>query len=473
VVAPDYEGLGSADMGVVPGHPYLDLCSAGQSMALAAVAAKTRLSTQLSGAWATLGHSQGGHAALAGAQFSAMAAQRDPTLNYRGAVAIAPASQLLSSVNAISQFVSDSSTTYDQALNASASSNLYGAYLIKGSQSTGSPISPEAVLGEKMLSIYKTVETTCLNAFSASIGSDIHQYAMGVVAAVRNYAGLKISAVNEPKVATILAGNDPGQVKLPGSSLIVQGSADTTVLPAITQSLFDKMKAKGSTVTLSLHNSTAATHSGVLGLQDAQDAIAAHLRQIFSGGGGGGGGGEPSPVNNPLSKYVGTYYYCEDNEKSTLTLAANGSDGLNLTMASDVYSGNNCSGSVIGSYRWIKPAVITYQKKTQATMPELTLLPPSDTVDEVSISLAGVTAQLTGSGVSGSCVNFAYSAGSVTKSGEFCYDLSFPSTPETGALYLTADSQYLVHFLMTNGVLGAEGLFSKSSSFNYNELVPD
>jgi hypothetical protein len=296
VVAPDYEGLGSSEMGVVPGHPYLDLRSAGQSMALAAVAAKKKLATQLSGAWATLGHSQGGHAALAGAQFSGMAAQLDPALNYRGAVAIAPASQLLSSVNAISQFVADSSTTYNQALNASASSNLYGAYLIKGSQSTASPISPEAVLGEKMLSIYKTVETTCLNDFSASIGSDIHQYAMGVVAAVINYAGLKISAVNEPKVAAILAGNDPGQVKLPGSNLIVQGSADTTVLPVITQSLVDKMKAKGSTVTLSLHSSIAATHSGVLGLQDAQNAIAAHLTQIFSSGGS--GGGNPSPVVN-------------------------------------------------------------------------------------------------------------------------------------------------------------------------------
>ncbi len=176
---------------------------------------------------------------------------------------------------------------------------------------------------------------------------------------------------------------------------------------------------------------------------------------------------------NRLAKYAGVYHYCEDNEKSTLTLVANVSDGLNLTMASDVYSGNNCSGSVVGSYRWIQPAVITYQSQTHATLPEVTLLPQSDTVDEVSISLAGVSAQLTGSGVSGNCVNYSFTSGSLTRSGESCFELTFPSTPESGALYLTADSQYLVAFQRTNGVLGAERLFSKSSVFNYNMLVPD
>lgn len=188
-------------------------------------------------------------------------------------------------------------------------------------------------------------------------------------------------------------------------------------------------------------------------------------------GGGGGGGGETT--NNMLNKYEGVYYHCEDNEKSTLTLTANGSDSLNVLLATDVYSGDNCSGSVIGSYRWNTPGVVTYQRKTTATMPPITLLSYSDTVDEVTLSAANVSAQLTGSGVSGNCVNYSYSTQNGSRTGQSCFDLSFPSTSQTGALYLTADNQYLVQFSRENGVLSADDMFSKNQNFNYNMLTLD
>lgn len=284
VVAPDYEGLGSVDMGVNAGHPYLDLRSAGQSMVLAAVAAKKIMPNNLSGAWATVGHSQGGHAALAGAQFSGLAKQLDSGLTYKGAVAVAPASNLLDSLNTMWAAITAAA---DQASVLAAykmvgTSSMYTAYLAKGSQSTPHPIAASTVLGSNMLGIYNSgVEAQCLDDFSAAITSDVTQYAFTAGAAPKNYPGVINSAVNTAKIAGILSGNEPAQTKLPGKTLIVQGSADTTVLPAMTNKLLATMQTKGSDVTLSYHDSAAATHSGVLYLQAAQIAVTQHLLTLF------------------------------------------------------------------------------------------------------------------------------------------------------------------------------------------------
>ena len=185
----------------------------------------------------------------------------------------------------------------------------------------------------------------------------------------------------------------------------------------------------------------------------------------------GGDGGDTA--NNVLKKYEATFYQCDENDKTTLTLAAEGSDRLNVTLAIDVYSGDNCSGSVIASYRWNTPAVLTFLRKTTATMPPVTLLPYSDEVDEVTMSVANVSAQLTGSGVRGNCVNYSYSTQNGSVTGESCFDLAFPSTTQTGALYLTGDNQYLVQFSRENGFLSADGMFSKNKNFNYNMLTLD
>ncbi len=284
VVAPDYEGMGSSGMGVAAGHPYLDLRSAGQSMVLAAVAAKKLMTTNLSGAWATMGHSQGGHAALAGGQFSGLAKQLESGLSYKGAVAVAPASNLLDSLNTMwaSVTAANSVSAYEAAYKKVGTSSMYAAYLAKGSQSTPRPIEASTVFGRNMLSLYNAhVESKCLDDFNDLITTDIRQYAATAGASPQNYSGVINSAVNTPKIADILAANEPGQIKLPGKTLIVQGSADTTVLPDITDKLVSAMKAKGSDVSLSYHNSTTATHSGVLYVQAAQLAVTQHLLTLF------------------------------------------------------------------------------------------------------------------------------------------------------------------------------------------------
>ncbi len=87
VVAPDYEGLGTPGI-----HPFLNVKSEAFSITDAVVAARNYLSQRnllTSKKWLTIGHSQGGHAALGAAQYASRA-----QLDYKGTVAVAPASNL-------------------------------------------------------------------------------------------------------------------------------------------------------------------------------------------------------------------------------------------------------------------------------------------------------------------------------------------------------------------------------------------
>ncbi len=87
VVAPDYEGLGEPSGKEL--HPFLNLKSAAYSITDAVVAASKLLGNTAETRWSVVGHSQGGHAALGAAQYASRA-----QLNYKGAIAIAPASNL-------------------------------------------------------------------------------------------------------------------------------------------------------------------------------------------------------------------------------------------------------------------------------------------------------------------------------------------------------------------------------------------
>ncbi len=81
VAATDYEGLGT------PGeHPFLIADSAGRSV-IDAVHAARQAAPRLSRSWFAVGHSQGGHAAIAAGE---LAATWGRGLDFRGSVGIAP-----------------------------------------------------------------------------------------------------------------------------------------------------------------------------------------------------------------------------------------------------------------------------------------------------------------------------------------------------------------------------------------------
>jgi hypothetical protein len=194
---------------------------------------------------------------------------------------------------------------------------------------------------------------------------------------------------------------------------------------------------------------------------------------VACGGGGdsGASGAASVSVNNPLKKYEGTYYVCDANEKDIVTFSATGADGLNVSFSAEVYSGANCSGSILGSYKWNAPALITYKDTTTATLPPATVFPFSATVDRVTLLTSPSTATLTGSGVKDNCVSYSYVSNGTTTTGKSCFELALQASTSTGALYLTADNQYLVQLSLQNGVLTTDQILSRSSTFNLASLV--
>jgi len=201
-------------------------------------------------------------------------------------------------------------------------------------------------------------------------------------------------------------------------------------------------------------------------------------------GGGGGGGGDStatgsgstptgSTQTNPLAKYAGTYYACEDNQKRSVSLTVRGNGSLDALLSEDTFTNDKCAGTIIASYRLTEPVVVTYKTKTSATMPPITILPYSDIVDEVTLDGSNIKATLSGSGVSGNCVKYFYTTANGTTNGESCYELAASPTLTLGALYLTADGKYLVDFGRENGVLVPNGIYSRDPSFDYKSLIRD
>lgn len=281
VVVPDYEGRGPSQQvqGIPDAHPYLHVGSAGNSMVLAAVAAKRLLGTSLSGAWAAWGHSQGGHASLAAAQFASLGKRLEPSLDYRGAIAVAPASHFEQAVNGLISLAA-TQTNPLEAFGTLGTLGFYASYIVQGSAYTANPIKPEAALGADMLGVHKNAKTDCFNDYSKKVQAAVGAYAAQQKSPNDFGAVNKVGIVSDP-VKAALRSLEPGRVKLPGKTLLVQGSADETVLPATTEALKQTMISKGSDVTLSLVEDEGATHTGVLETEQANGAIFTHFQQLF------------------------------------------------------------------------------------------------------------------------------------------------------------------------------------------------
>jgi pimeloyl-ACP methyl ester carboxylesterase len=250
-------------------------------MALAAVAAKKSLGTKLSGAWAMMGHSQGGHAALAGAQFSDLASQIDSSLSYKGAIAIAPASNFSLALGAMLDTISKA-TDSSQFLNAYdtlGTLNFYASYIAKGSDSTIEPVLVDTVFGQRLRDLHNAYAGQCGGAYSGAISNDVALFAATPQATPAKYPGVIAAEFNKPSVQRSLRALEPGTVRLPGNTLIVQGADDTTVLPETTIALKNLMSSKNSRVTLNVY--PGAGHTSVLMVAQAQKDMTSHLMTIF------------------------------------------------------------------------------------------------------------------------------------------------------------------------------------------------
>jgi predicted esterase len=268
VVAPDYEGLGTAGE-----HPYLHLQSAARSMVYAVVAARALRPSALATRWAAVGYSQGGHAALATAQY---AQQLAPQLQYRATVAFAPASS----------WALTTQTSYARVDTLAAAGNLtaaaqqsfeisyYAALTVQGAHAVDPGLPLSAVLLPRLAALapLAATETACGQFVNVLVG-DYNAY-LGGGGDPREYPGLRRDWATRPEAQAfqaLAASNEPGASKLATPLFLAQGALDTTVPQVASDALNARLVGNGSTVRYRIYAN--ADHASIVP-QAANDAAA-------------------------------------------------------------------------------------------------------------------------------------------------------------------------------------------------------
>ncbi|WP_194833886.1 lipase family protein [Nocardia sp. XZ_19_369] len=157
VVAPDYLGLGRFDTGP---HPYLELKTEATATIGLIKAARSHF-TELSRTWVVLGGSQGGHAALGTAHLHRTYA---PELDFRGAIAIDPASDAESLLPMAGPWGPDLPSEVGQALTVFVASVLAGLRTARPDANMDSYLTPR---GREVLD---TVGRLCQDRMVEGIG---------------------------------------------------------------------------------------------------------------------------------------------------------------------------------------------------------------------------------------------------------------------------------------------------------------
>lgn len=213
----DYQGLGT------PGtHMYLIGAAEGASVDDIVLAARA-LDPAIGTKFAIAGHSQGGQAALFAAS---MTARDGHALHFVGVVAFAPASHLLTQVQAAPALTSP----------GGGLSGL-GALIVVGAAASDPAINLQALLSPAAFALVPQVSTECLTQLSEPT----------------SWGGLAPSQIVNPSADTteiykVLNAENPA-LKIKAPVQIVQGLADTTVYPAFTNQLDTELVAKGDKVT--------------------------------------------------------------------------------------------------------------------------------------------------------------------------------------------------------------------------------
>ncbi|WNX71739.1 alpha/beta hydrolase [Acinetobacter baumannii] len=240
VVAPDYEGLGTPGI-----HPFLNIKSEAFSITDAVVAARNYLSQRnllTSKKWVTVGHSQGGHAALGAAQYASRA-----QLDYKGTVAVAPASNLGFILIAGEQSVANA--TLDKKISMYAQLDTYTALVTAGIRNTQPTFDYPQVFTPQISSIAQQAETICSGPLGQTFGAGMTQYATEHNGTLDGYTRTQPNFMAVPLVKTFLdKDSQPLQVKVTTPIIIYQGLADSTVPKVATDILISNATVVGTKI---------------------------------------------------------------------------------------------------------------------------------------------------------------------------------------------------------------------------------
>ena len=241
VVAPDYEGLG--EPGGNEMHPFLHVKSEAYSITDAVVATKSWLGNKVSNKWAIVGHSQGGHAALGAAQYATRA-----NMDYKGAVAIAPANNL-GLIETLSEMAiaEMEDLSFTQALGYSILDTLT-SYMAAGMKSVypTEPVYSKIFKSPTDKFAAEQAESKCLFELGfAFMEGPVSQYALANGNSLKGFSSRKKEGFkNDPIVKQFLEkDSQPLQTVIKTPIIIYQGGGDTIVLPQATDALVAQARA--------------------------------------------------------------------------------------------------------------------------------------------------------------------------------------------------------------------------------------
>jgi len=216
VLATDYEGLGGPGL-----HPFLQGASEAHG-ALDIIRAARTLEPDIAENYVVIGHSQGGQADLFAA---ALGPEYVPELKLLGNVAMAPASHIAATVQAMA-----AASLPSYALG-------YAMYVLQSFASNHPRIDLAKILTPEAIAHLPQTLTDCISK-TVSEG-----YWATAIPKDQFIPGADLSGVLE-----VAALNDPASLRIDVPTLVVQGTADTTVMPSWTDATVRGLCRNGSPV---------------------------------------------------------------------------------------------------------------------------------------------------------------------------------------------------------------------------------
>ena len=247
VVATDYPGLGTDGI-----HPYLIGESEARSVLDSVRAARALPNTGASNRFAVWGHSQGGHAALYTGE---VAARYAPELKLVGVAAAAPATYL------VELFDADESTEQD----------LLAMTILSWTRLENVPVAN--LVEPQAMSAFEKTARDCIESVAEfeKIETDESPLKSGQF--------LKVDPAKTVPWKSIMLRNTPGQAPAGAPVFIAQGTADTTVEPAITKRFAEALCAQG--VRVSFVPLPGVTHT--FAARDSANAALNWMTERFRG----------------------------------------------------------------------------------------------------------------------------------------------------------------------------------------------
>jgi pimeloyl-ACP methyl ester carboxylesterase len=228
VVATDYVGLGT------PGpHPFLQGGPTGRNT-LDMLRAARRIEPAIGSRYAVMGHSQGGQVALFA---GALGPEVVPELTQVGTLAFAPGSQIMNRLALVRQ-------APDVQLSVP-----YVLYALQSFAGTYHDIDLRRLLTPTALVHLPDLQQGCMTR-ALTTG-----YWAGAIARDQF-----LPDADDTALARAAAANEPGGLRLPAPTLIIQGTADVTVMPEATDILAAQLCAKGAR--LAYRPEAGADHNG-------------------------------------------------------------------------------------------------------------------------------------------------------------------------------------------------------------------